>query len=355
MVDVFSSMMLDVVPITIILLLISASIYALAYMLSKFLNNDQLRKWTETEIHQSFATACLLFFSAAIFGLFINLSGFFIMELINLQGLGDLYSSMTNPALGSNDAVFDENLQTEGEELLASDSHMKYARVFLLNQLNRLNSFYDNMFWTFWALGSSSSKFFPELGEVMGISMAQSTLKDSIFGYLFYGFLFTYMQLALLDLIKVFFFFMFPVGVFFRAFPLTNSLGSAMIAMSVGIYFIYPTVLSLLLITNYENLDLDEQDIISMVKSEEPSEFLDFYIKTKINYEEINQPLSKTSFAKTITNSADLVINFVNRILLNMFLFPMVAFTLTYSFIHAFAGFMQANVSELGRGLIRLI
>jgi len=354
MVDVFSSMMLDVIPITIILLSISASIYALAYMLSKFLNNDKLRKWTETEIHQSFATACLLFFAVAFFGLFINLSDFLSLELIKLQGLEEVYSAMVTPTEGSNDALFDENTLEEGKELLASDSHMKYARVFLLSQLNHLNSFYDLVFWTNWALGTSSAKFFPELGETMGISMARSTLKDTVFGYLFYGFMFTYMQLALLDLIKVFFFFMFPVGVFFRAFPLTNSVGSTMIALSVAIYFIYPSVLGLLLITNYQELNLDQHDIVKIAKSDEPSEFLDHYIKTRINYEETS-PVSKTSFVKTITNSFDLVTNFVQRILLNMFLFPMVAFTITYTFVHAFAGFMQANVSELGRGLVRFI
>jgi len=59
--------------------------------------------------------------------------------------------------------------------------------------------------------------------------------------------------------------------------------------------------------------------------------------------------------SNTAVQSFELIFNFARTILLHMFLFPMIAFTATYTFIHAFAGFMQANVSELGRGLIRLV
>lgn len=358
MVDVFTSVIGDVVPITVLLLLISASIYAITYMVSKILNNEQLRKWTETEIYQSFATASILFFAVAFFTLFLNFSDVFMQELIKLEGLDNLYLHMTTPTTGTNDAnldaLFDESTAEEGEKLLTSDMHMKYAYVFLLSQLNELNAVYDISMGINSVLGTASSVFFPEFGDALGISISRSALKDSVFGYLYYGFMFTYMQLAMLDLIKAFFLFMFPVGIFLRAFPLTNSVGSAMIAMSVGLYFIYPLILGVLLITNYEQLDITEHEIVKMAKSEEPSEFVEYYIQTKIHYEDIN-PISGSAPVKTFTDSFDFITSFVEKILLNMFLFPLVAFTLTYTFIHAFAGFMQANVSEMGRGLIRLV
>jgi hypothetical protein len=178
-----------------------------------------------------------------------------------------------------------------------------------------------------------------------------------LFGYLYYGFFFTYIQLALLDLIKMFFIVMFPAGIFLRAFPLTNSLGSSLIAISVGIYFVYPTVLGILLITNHETLQIQENEIILMSINEEPSEFLEHFIKMKMNYYSLSDEESdeKQDIQGDFSNISDLIQNFVQRILLNMFLFPLIALTATYSFIHAFAGFMQANVSELGRGLIRLV
>lgn len=372
MVDVFASMMTDVIPITISLLLLSASFYAITYMVSKILDNEKLRKWTETEIHQTFATAVILFFAASFFGLFVNMSDVFMLNLIELQGLGDLYREMITPSEGFNEDNLDEFYRSggvitqevldneRGERLLNSDSHMKYSYVFLLRQLNQLNDFYNSVFWGNIIAGTSTEYFFPEGGKYGSISTSGSGLRDSIMGYLFYGFFFTYVQLAMLDLIKVFFFFAFPAGVFLRAFPMTNAVGSSMIAISVGIYFIYPLVLGILLISNHQEMNLDEHELIYMIKNEEPSEFLEHQIRAYANFEEVNPKGSGVtgqikSIWASIANTADLVFNFTQRILLNMFLFPMVAFTATYTFIHAFAGFMQSNVSELGRGLIRLV
>lgn len=368
MVDVYTSIMMDTIPITMVLLLISASIYALAYMASKFLNNDKLRKWVEGEIHQAFATALFLFLAVSFITVFINLSNVFMESLIKAQGLDNLYDSITSTgrlSAGNNDEKFEEmyNLEKplfssdeEKERVFGSDSHIRFARVFLLHQLDRLDSTYTITFWANNILGTVFSIKFPE-----SMKFVQSTtgdffhsIRESIFSYLFYGFFFTYMQLALLDLIQVFFYFMFPVGIFFRAFSFTNSIGSTMIALSVGIYFIYPTILGVLLLTNYHVLDLNETDMIKLALAEDPGEFLNYQFQVIEHYEKVALP-DKESSANFLSQTGNLILNFVRTIVLGMFLFPMVSFAATYTFIHAFAGFMQANVSELGRGLIRLI
>lgn len=367
----YESIMADAMVYTTALLLVSAGIYALTYMVSKFLNNDKLRKWTESEIYESFATAMFLFGAVAILTMFTNFSDVFMMELIKLEGLEDLYKTLTERSvMKTNELTLQDKLNTErpiiyedtkeeGEKLLSSDSHMKYSRVFLLNQLNKLDSFYTYALRFNYIFGVKIGKSFPSSPEASTPTKSNSfnEFKDMLFGYLYYGFFFTYIQLALLDLIKMFFIVMFPAGIFLRAFPLTNSLGSSLIAISVGIYFVYPTVLGILLITNHETLQIQENEIILMSINEEPSEFLEHFIKMKMNYYSLSDEESdeKQDIQGDFSNISDLIQNFVQRILLNMFLFPLIALTATYSFIHAFAGFMQANVSELGRGLIRLV
>ncbi len=395
-VNLYDSIMKDVMPLTIILLMISAGIYALGFMASKFLNNDKLRKRVEVEIYQAFATAVILFLAVSLFTVFVNISDIFMLELIRLQGLDDIYNILTTSSGGTNELTFEEILNGDrplfnddskelGERLLTSDSHMKYARVFLLNQLNKLDSFYSEIFIVNSVFHSTFNMVFAAGSKYLGGFFNTYAMRQSIFGYLFYGFFFTYLQLALLDLIKMFFYFMFPWGIFLRSFSLTNSVGSVMIAMSIGIYFIYPTILGVLLITNHDTLQLEEDDIIKIMVNEEPSEFIDYLILNKMNYEsvktskelskvdyssmtpeEINAHMKKqietgmlldsTKYSKYNYNTTnDLVMNFVQRILLNMYLFPLVALAVTYTFIHNFAGIMQANVSEMGRGLIRLI
>ncbi len=366
MTDVYASMMTTTIPITIALLLISAGIYALVYMISKFFNNDKLRRWVEGEFHQAFATALFLFLSVGFIGVFINLSGVFMLTLVEEEGLDTLYDYIisTSREMGVNtlDNLYDfeKPLFTSDEQkemIFGSDSHMTFARVFLLHQLDRLNSVYSIFFWFNSTLGTAYNVFFPASGTFLGgyFTSMMTSLKQTIFSYLFYGFFFTYMQLALLDLIQVFFFFMFPAGIFLRAFTFTNSVGSAMIAISVGLYFIYPTVLGLLLITNHQELNLTENNMVRIAMADEPSDFLNYQLQTRINYEEIKPPTTGDSFTVSFSQTGEMISSFVQIIVLNMFLLPMVAFTLTYTFIHAFSGFMQANISELGRGLIRLI
>jgi hypothetical protein len=363
--DVYTSIMVSAIPITVVLLLISASMYAIVYMASKFFGNDKLRKWVEGEIHQSFSTALFLFLAAGFLGVFVNFSGVFMDSLIQHQGLDDLYDSITDvQPVGENkfDDMYDLEkplFENDGsrEMLYNSDTHVRYARVFLLHQLDRLNSVYEVFFWTNYVFGTSYSLFFSESGSYTGgyVTNPISTLKDSVFSYLFYGFFFTYMQLAIIDLMQVFFYFMFPLGIFFRAFTLTNSVGSAMIAISIGIYFIYPTILGILLITNYQELGLEENDIIKIALADDPSEFMNFQMQTRINYDEVKPPSGFRKITHTVSRTFDVIMNFIQTIVLSMFLLPMVAFTATYTFIHAFSGLMQANVSEMGRGLIRLI
>jgi ABC-type multidrug transport system fused ATPase/permease subunit len=409
-VNLYEVILMDVMPLTIVLLMISAAIYSLGYMASKFLNNDKMRKRVETEIYQSFATALILFLSVSLFTVFINMSDVFMIELIRLQGLEEVYDVLTNPREGVNELTFEElfegerplfteESQVQGERLLSSDSHMKYARVFLLNQLNKLDSFYQTIFALNSLTHSAFGKVFASASKYLGGFFTITALKQSVFGYIFYGFFFTYMQLAVLDLIKMFFYFMFPWGIFLRSFSLTNSVGSAMIAMSIGLYFIYPTILGILLISNYDTLQLEPDEFVTMLIKEEPSEFIDYYLTNKLNYKQLEKEeklkeyheiLDKDTSGMTIVErfehekektekmremmrdsevfgtklgiegdnvsvTADMVMNFVQRILLNMYLFPLISLTATYTFIHAFSGLMQANISELGRGLIRLI
>jgi len=409
-VNLYEIILMDVMPLTIALLMISAAIYSLGYMASKFLNNDKMRKRVETEIYQSFATALILFLAVSLFTVFINMSDVFMIELVRLQGLDQVYDVLTHPRTGTNELTFEElfegdrplfteESQVQGERLLSSDSHMKYARVFLLNQLNKLDSFYRTIFYLNSLTHSVFGKVFASGSKYLGGYFTITTLRQSIFGYLFYGFFFTYMQLAVLDLIKMFFYFMFPWGIFLRSFSLTNSVGSTMIAMSIGIYFIYPTVLGILLISNYDTLQLEPDEFVTILVKEEPSEFIDYYLTNKLNYKvlekeeklkEYHEVLYKDTSGMTtgelfeherektekfkelvkgdevfggisgiegdnVSVTADMIMNFVQRILLNMYLFPLISFTATYTFIHAFSGLMQANISELGRGLIRLI
>ncbi|MGC8923881.1 MAG: hypothetical protein ACP5KJ_01660 [Candidatus Micrarchaeia archaeon] len=332
MVDVYSSIMTDAYPLTLVLLMITSSLLAILYMVSKFINSKKLESWIVNEVFQCLATALFLFLAVGLLTAVADISGIFISEIAKQNNLNEV-----------NDLV-KANRQSE--------LHISFAYAYLLTRLDKLNKVYDWLFYTYTisATLSSTAAFFPGHGGTpigLGVSKGIATIIESFIGYTFYGFLFVYIQLGILELAKAYFFHAFPAGIVLRAFPFTRSLGSFLIASSIGLYFVYPFFLSVLLLSNTHTLDVKESDIISAVKREYPSQFLVYWIQQKLTHKSVDEEITASGIS-TITS-------FIQFTLLTMILFPLISFTATYTFIHQFAALMQANVADLGRGLIRLV
>lgn len=340
MIDVYSSIMTDAYPLAGVLLIIMASIFAILYMASVFFDARKLKGWIVNEAFQALATAVLLFIAVGLLNSTINLSAIFFSELAEQNNLTDV-SEMIRTSMNSGQL---------------SDTNMMFARAYLLTRLDRLNDIYDHLFYTYAETSTvDSAKInFPESRPVnvgLGFFGKVADLVRELVNYLYYGFLFVYFQLSLLELMKAFFFYAFPAGIVLRAFPFTRSVGSYLIASALALYFVYPFFLSLLLISDYSSLDVTQSEIINAVRSESPSTFLIYWVQQKLRHEEIlgeDETATEISSLKTMLSA-------IQFILLTMTLYPFVSFVAAYTFLHQFSALMQANVSELGRGLLKLI
>jgi nitrate reductase NapE component len=244
--------------------------------------------------------------------------------------------------------------------------HILGARAYLLTRLDKLQNMYDWIYYTYAIAGTTGSfqRNFPEKTAKPPYSSFASKISEyvqSTLEYIFYGFLFIYIQLALLDLIKTYFVFAFASGVVLRAVPFTHAVGSFLIASAVGLYFIYPLFLTLLLLLNYDiSLDLQQSDIIGIAKQENPGLYLNYYIEKTLMHQQFygtaaaagEQPRSSFS---SLLNGIDEIKNIVQFLMLTMILYPLIAFVITYTFIHQMAELMEANVADLGRGLVRIL
>ncbi len=338
-----------------ILLLATTFVIALVYMASKIFQYKKAETWAVNEAFQCLATAGILYFSIGILLMFASLMSVFFISLADQMHATEVSAVFTNAQKAC-------MTNTQG----CSEVHILGARAYLLTRLDKLQNMYDWIYYTYAIAGTSGSfqRNFPEKTVKAPFSSFASKISEyvqSTLEYIFYGYLFIYIQLALLDLIKTYFVFAFAGGVVLRAMPFTHSVGSFLIASAVGLYFIYPLFLTLLLLLNYNTtLDLQQSDIIGIAKQENPGLYLNYYIEKTLMHQQFygtaaaanEQPRSSFS---SLLNGIDEIKNIVQFLMLTMILYPLVAFVITYTFIHQIAELMDANVADLGRGLVRIL
>ncbi|GEM_PF-3712929 len=342
MADVYAGMMAGAYPLATVILLITASLISILYMVAHIINNRKIESWVKNEIFQCFATVVLLFLAVGLLSLASELAGTFLTEVANANGLQDVVALVTsNQQLGN-----------------APEPHIMFARVYLLSRLDVLSEMYNSLFYMY-ALTSTagmSGAWFPEQGLIkvgLGSLAAIGNFIQPILEYIYYGFLFVYFQLGLLEIIDSYFFYAFPAGLVLRSFPFTRSLGSFLIATAIGLYFVYPFFLSLLLLTNYETtLDINEDAIMGLIKNEYPSQYLVYYVQQRLLHEDVAGATSTSASSLSMWGKISSAVQFL---LLTMILYPLIAIIAAYTFIHQFAALMQANVADLGRGLVKLI
>ncbi len=399
-----------------VLLVLAFVVYAIVYMLGRLLQVQALESWVKKEGVHSFVTAI---FVAMVVSLVLG-ADYMATQFLISMGEGVNFNDKVLDAMEG--ALVDA--QSAG---IQSEAHFIPAQVLLQVIYNKLELKFNFLYTSFASTKTISTvtKFFPEkrvgkagdLAVVSGIKVMDFMIHNisSLMEYMFYGFLFIYMQQGLLILVKQIFFYMFPAGLALRAFPFTRSIGSFLIAISLGMFFVYPTFYGLLLILNQHELNIDDSQIEKalettqlMYASDSMTLFTATYLRMSMLHmkehlgDTVTQKMARdfnsyfagyirksipilsgmsmpfiisaagfryAFFAKLAGMSALVAVlskasgftdigemfSYIEFVLKTMILYPLIAFTITYTFIHQFATLLQANISELGRGLIRII
>lgn len=179
-----------------------------------------------------------------------------------------------------------------------------------------------------------------------------------------------YFQKALLVLIKyTMLAYFLPVGIVLRTFPLTRGAGALMIGLAIGLYFFYPLAFTLVLSANagqiqhaapgsalpatgiesaacvaYETLGGDSANVYIPQKDASPD--LDSFARAMLWLSQ------NTNKAAGWLTGVEKIIPFLMH---EVFLYPLVALTITFTVTKALADLFGADVSELASGLVKLI
>ncbi len=212
-------------------LMLSVIVTAFAWMISEFAQLAELKAWARTEAYEMFITALIVG---------------------GVVGLAMLIETMANALIGGG---------------AGSVTFFTYAELYLETMFTRLLNAYTTMLGFEVIIGLLSTLgigiMFPEtvlwgvsvgvtpLAGLQMVSNAQILLIDTI-GMALAS---VVAQQALLEFIKgTMLKFFLPLGLVFRAFPISRKLGSTVIAISIVAYFVFPMTLILnsYMLSSYE-------------------------------------------------------------------------------------------------------
>ena len=210
-----------------IIIVVTFGIIAVVYMLSQVLSNKMLEHWSKTELYEAVGTAFLLF-------LYLSLSSFLDSTLgpafvgTNLMQL--TASSTTGPATDS----WEGTAFNHAKKYL--DARIDEVIVIIkgLTTMAMFSGALSTFSFILMKIGYISLTLFAALGSI------QFTV-STVIGAVTMSFLQLIMQRELLGLLSHGVFnILLPLGIFFRAFPVTRSAGSSIIALCIGLGIILP-------------------------------------------------------------------------------------------------------------------
>ncbi|MEM4348521.1 MAG: hypothetical protein QXN37_03045 [Candidatus Anstonellaceae archaeon] len=198
-------------------LFVSLFILVLIYIFSQFLRNQSLIAWTKFELFQIFGTATVIVFSI------VWIHGFCTFDMSFLD-------SSRYPQGMSMEKIIERYFGDVQEIGYLIFSYM----LFVTKYVNLIT----NVTWTSNPLGvgsvDSPLQSFSQINGLMFLLMS---------GYVT-SFLLLQLQMRMVEYLAIAgLYFLYPFGIFFRAFEPTRPFGGALIGLTVALFFFYPLML----------------------------------------------------------------------------------------------------------------
>jgi hypothetical protein len=205
--------------------------------------------------------------------------------------------------------------------------------------------------------------FMSEHASGFGVKWIEERIMNATSSFSFYMYVF-YLLVHILNFIKFYAGFFFSIGVILRAFPPTRGAGAYLMAMSFGLYFVFP--LSYILIaslglphaqSNIVSFNVTETggpgyscslpevpDISSMAcGADDAAKMMEFRDLILANREELGTMITLR------------IGDFERNLIHSLCIFPMIAFVMLLTFVLNTTNLFGGNIPEIGRGLVKLI
>lgn len=322
---------------TILAVMASAFIVAFVYMGSVILNHEGMKKFAKAEFWQTAASGVFVIGTIIIVDILLGKTVIFMQDI---TGANPLLSHLpdTDPLRTDAFAMSDFYLNASAS-CLRAHYRMLFTANFPLEYIEK---------------SSFTHSGINDVGG--GMAAGVTNMFYSLTHYAGYLLIVVYFQQHLLVFIQnTMLYSILPVGVLLRVLPPTRGAGSMLMAISLGLYIVYPFMYALLLSVATQpmfnpNATTPEASCVGL-------KILDNTIsegcgdssnweKTKLQVEQ-NLP----SYLNIIRQSQSMF----SLYLFELWIYPFAALAVTYSVVKQIAELLGGNVQELGQGLIKLI
>lgn len=323
--------------ISVLIVLLSFSLSAVAIMLSRAFSNKGLEQWAKAEMVFAISTFLLVIFFFALFdlGQSIVLEGMKGIMIANYaqQGIAitpDQLAKMYPP-------------ETSGTLLNLSKLYMNNSYS-CLRDISRKTYNYASPF--FLAESFTKDAAMTDSGSGWGLKVFTQTAMNIINYTVFTAFLFT-IFVQIINFVSAFGLpLFFPIGILLRAFPPTRGAGAYVLAFVLGFYFIFPLAymlaLNLSLNPTYCGVPTQLPPMPNMCNTANPGQ------AEKVLMWANSQQKQAQSFFDQMRDA-------LAGALVNLLCMPFIAMVITMSFILASTNLFGANLPEVGRGFVKLI
>ncbi|MFH1520342.1 MAG: hypothetical protein ABID61_01730 [Candidatus Micrarchaeota archaeon] len=205
--------------------------------------------------------------------------------------------------------------------------------------------------------------FMSEHASGFGVKWLSERIANATQSLSFYMYIF-YLLIHIFNFIKFYAGFFFSIGVALRAFPPTRGAGAYVIAMSIGLYFVFPlayilmaataTPLSQSVISTFDPDQLSGTQYVCSIPDPGDVKVLGCGAADVGRAMELPDQLkaNKDALVDVFTVQID---DFTRHLSHSICLFPMIAFVVLLTFVLNTTNLFGGNIPEIGRGLVKLI
>lgn len=313
-------------------------VIGIVILVARFFESPQLEQVAKTELIFAVSTALLILIT------------FSLKEVVE-PGMTGVLQKTISDALGYSPAIVggDGNtISLQDKDLSLNSLTFLFMQPKLLCMRNALGALYDISI-----PSEATAAFYMEVfmsdvasGFIYKVLTERITNTTSIISfYLFIYYLIihilNFLQFTALPLF-------FPMGVLLRSFPPSRGAGAYLIAFALGLHFVFPFsyILMDLMTVDYAhfcNIPNDYEAKISSCNAFDDSGYKEYeshFIKNKSGIEAVLTYISS---------------DVVKGLTLSVCMIPIMAFTITLTFVLSSTSLFGGNIPEVGRGLIKLI
>jgi len=345
----------------VILTMLTFSVSAIAYMLSRVFMSKEMEKWAKIEFMYALSGVVIMaFLIFTIDFLAVKATEFSVLVAADKTILQNALAADQSPFAIAN--VYVETMQ--------NCIRVLYVNVMSAAFIPKVLSGGD-LTGTFTGLGSVTKLINAPLQ--VPINLGLSAIYSMT--YLLYSLSFQHylLQFARETMMTIFL----PIGIVLRAFPFTRSPGNLLIAVAIGFYFVYPVSYGILLSISRPADQIVSScgiqgfsDIVTYINTANPlagkieSSHLPTWLKAPLQASS-TVVTSVASLFMAFTNPSifinimlsvlDKVSSIISEVVIYAIFYPFVIAVLTYTFIKGFSTFLGVEAQDFAQGLVKLV